>query len=285
MADPTPPLIFDRRLHARRRARAASAFAAHDFLHRRAMEDIVDRLETVTRSFPRALFYGAGDLKAMLTPRCGVGDIVDGDLVRARLPEGGVSLIFDEEASPFAPSSFDLIVSLLTLHAANDLVGALTQMRLALKPDGLLIAALFGEETLKELRAALYEAEAEFAGGVSPRVAPFASVRDLGGALQRAGFALPVADVDHVDVRYESPLRLIEDLRGMGETNCLRRRGRGLRRDALAAAMARLSEAGRITFDLVTLTGWAPHPDQPKPLKPGSAQHSLERFLNRRQSP
>ncbi|MFZ5616772.1 MAG: methyltransferase domain-containing protein [Pseudomonadota bacterium] len=282
MADPTPPLIFDRQLYARRRARSATAFHAHDFLHRRAMEDIVDRLESVTRNFPQALFYGVGDLKSMLTPRCGVEEIIEGDCAGARLSEGGASIIFDEEASPLAPSSFDLIVSLLTLHAANDPIGALTQMRLALKPDGLLIAVLFGEETLKELRAALYEAEAEFAGGVSPRIAPFASVRDLGGALQRAGFALPVADVDHVGVRYRSPSRLIEDLRGMGETNCLFRRGKGLRRDTLAAATARLSEAGPITFDLVTLTGWAPHPSQPKPLTPGSAQHSLERFLNRR---
>ena len=153
-------------------------------------------------------------------------------------------------------------------------------MRLALKADGLMIAVLFGGETLTELRQSLYAAETATAGGVSPRVAPFASVRDLGAALQRAGFALPVADVDRVCVSYERPARLLADLRGMGEAGCLQRRGRGLRRDALGAAMSSLE--GAATFDLVTLTGWAPHESQPKPLKPGSAIQSLERAVKRR---
>ncbi len=246
------------------------------------MEDVVDRLETVTRKFPRALLYGAGALREMLTPDCGVGDVIDADLALARLVPGGASLVFDEELSPFAPSSFDLIVSLLSLHAVNDPVGALSQMRASLKPDGLLIAVLFGEETLQELRAALYASEAEFAGGVSPRIAPFASVRDLGAALQRATFALPVADIDKARVRYERPARLLDDLRGMGETSCLVQRGMALRRDVLAAALARLGDAGSISFDLVVLTGWAPHEGQQKPLKPGSAKHSLERALKGR---
>jgi SAM-dependent methyltransferase len=280
MNDAAPPSIFDRRLYARRRARAAGGFAAHDFLHRRAMEDVVDRLETVTRNFPRALFYGVGSLRSMLTAAAGVGEIVEADLSAARLDGRGVA--FDEEASPFAPGSFDLIVSLLTLHAANDFIGALTQMRIALKPDGLFVAALFGEETLGELRAALYESEAAHAGGVSPRIAPFAGVRDLGQALQRAGFALPVADIDHVEVRYQSPGRLLADLRGMGEANCLARRGRGLRRDTLGAAMGKIAAAPAVTFDLVMLTGWAPDPSQPKPLKPGSATHSLSKAVTGR---
>jgi SAM-dependent methyltransferase len=282
MQQAAPPLIFDRRLYARRRHRAAASFANHDFLHRRAMEDVVDRLETVTRSFPRALIYGAGALSEMLTPACGVGEIIEADLAPARRAAGGASLVFDEELSPFAPSSFDLIVSLLTLHVVNDPVGALSQMRASLKPDGLLIAVLFGEETLRELRAALYQCEAELSRGVSPRVAPFASVRDLGAALQRAGFALPVADIDKARVRYQRPARLLDDLRGMGEANCLTHKGMALRRDVVAAAMARLGDAESMSFDLVVLTGWAPHQSQQKPLKPGSATHSLERALKGR---
>lgn len=280
MTAPAPTSIFDRALYTRRRAKSAAIFADHDFLHRRAMEDVVDRLETVTRSFPRALFYGAGPLSAMLTAPCGVGAIVHGDLAAERLEPGAASVVFDEEATPFAPQSFDLIVSLLTLHAANDPVGALAQMRAALKPDGLLIAVLFAEDTLRELREALYRCEAAFAGGVSPRVAPFANVRDLGAALQRAGFALPVADLDRARVRYKNPMRLLGDIRGMGEASCLSDRGRGMRRDALAAALDELSVKREVTFDLVTLTGWAPHESQQKPMKPGSAQRSLKKALD-----
>ncbi|MEQ1931534.1 MAG: methyltransferase domain-containing protein [Parvularculaceae bacterium] len=243
------------------------------------MADVVDRLDSVTRSFPRALFYGAGSLTAMVTPSCGVGDIVHADLDAARTRRSGTSVVFDEEASPFAPSSFDLIVSLLTLHAANDPVGALSQMRAALRPDGLMIAVLFAEETLTELRRALYESESECAGGVSPRIAPFASVRDLGAALQRAGLALPVADLDRVRVSYRDPERLFADIRGMGEASCLSRRGKGLRRDTLDAAMQRIAASGKVTFDLVTITGWAPHESQQKPMAPGSAAHSLKKAL------
>lgn len=272
----SPPAIFNRRLYARRRARAAATFGAHDFLHRRAMADVVDRLETVTRGFPLALFHGAGDLVSMLTPECGVGCVVNADLAQARLVNSGVRLVFDEEASPIADESFDLIVSLLTLHTANDVVGALVQMRRALKPDGLLIAVVFGEDTLKEMRRAFHEAETELTGGLSPRVSPFAAVRDLGGALQRAGFALPVADLDRFKVGYRDASRLFADLRGMGETSCLAERGRALRRDVLALATAKLAAEPTIEFDLVTLTGWAPHESQQKPLKPGSAKYSLE---------
>ncbi len=246
------------------------------------MEDVVDRLETVTRDFPRALFYGAGRLTALLKPSCGVGDIVHADLTAERLEPGAARIVFDEEASPFATECFDLIVSLLTLHTLNDPVGALSQMRAALKPDGLLIAVLFAEGTLGELREALYRSEAEFAGGVSPRIAPFASVRDLGGALQRAALALPVADLDSVRVLYENPARLFADLKGMGETSCLTNRGKGLRRDVLAATLNDLAMRNKVTFDLVSLTGWAPHENQQKPMKPGSARASLKQALNER---
>lgn len=273
-----PPIVFDRALYARRRARAARTLAASDFLHRRVMADIVDRLESVTRDFPRALFYGADPFLSMLTPACGVGDIFSADFAASRLGHAP-AVVCDEEAPPFANASFDLIVSILTLHATNDPVGALIGARKALKPDGLLIAALFGEETLSLLRGALYAAESECAGGVSPRVAPFAAVRDLGGALQRAGFALPVADLDRVRISYRDPAALFRDLKNMGETNALASRARNLRRDALAIAASQLAQAGEIAFDIVTLTGWAPHDSQPKPLARGSAKRSLKDAL------
>ena len=277
MTNQEPPRIFDRRLYARRRARVSAAFDDHDFLHRRAMADVVDRLETVKREFPRALFYGVGDLCDMLTPECAVGEIIHADLSAARLPSNSGRLVYDEEAAPFKAQSFNLIVSLLTLHHANDLVGALAQMRAMLKPDGLMLAVLFGEETLSSLRSALYNAEAAVAGGVSPRIAPFASVRDLGACLQRAGLALPVADLDSVTVSYKTPMRLFTDLRGMGETNILRQRGKPITREIIARALSEFQTNGsEARFDLVTLTGWAPHESQQKPLKPGSATASME---------
>ncbi|WP_428410688.1 class I SAM-dependent methyltransferase [Hyphococcus sp.] len=272
-----PPQIFDRKLYARRRGRAAKSFGAHDFLHRRAMEDVIDRLESVNREFPLAAFDGAADLADLLTPACGVGDIVSLDLAPARLPAQGARLAADIEALPFKAQSLDLFVSLMTLHAANDLVGALAQARMALRPDGLFIAAVFGEETLRTLRAALYRAEAELTGGASARIAPFAGVRDYGAALQRAGFALPVADIDKVSVTYDDPLRLLRDLRGMGETRALKTKSAPLRPEVILRAMALFAEAGGTErFEIVYLTGWAPHESQQKPLKPGSAQISLK---------
>ncbi len=271
------PQIFDRTLYARRRGRAAKTFGAHDFLHRRAMEDVVDRLESVNRKFPLAAFDGAGGLAGLLTPACGVEEIIGVDLAPQRLPPDGLRLAADVEALPFKAESLDLFVSLLTLHAANDLVGALAQVRMALKPDGLFVAAVFGEETLGALRAALYRSEAEITGGASPRIAPFAGVRDYGAALQRAGFALPVADIDKVRVTYNDPLKLLRDLRGMGETRALTSKAAPLRREVVLRAMALLDEAdGTERFDIVYLTGWAPHESQQKPLKPGSAQISLK---------
>ena len=276
-----PPEIFDRTLYARRRMRAATGFAAHDFLHRRVMEDIIDRLESVNRYFPTAAFDGAGDLISMLAPEsspdCGVGVAITFDLAPARLPASGPRLAADAEALPFQPQSLDLFVSMLTLHSANDLVGALAQARLALKPDGLFIAAVFGEETLKTLRASLYAAETEITGGVSARIAPFAGVKDYGAALQRAGFALPVTDIDKVSVKYDQPLKLLQDLRGMGETRALKTKAAPLRREVLMRAMALFAQAGgEERFEIVYLTGWAPHESQQKPLKPGSAQISLK---------
>lgn len=272
-----PPTIFNKSLYARRRARAAKTFGDCDFLHRRAMEDIVERLEIIQREFPLAAFDGAGGLLSMLTPPCAVGETISMDCAPARLPQPGLAVAADVEALPFAPQSLDLFVSLLTLHTANDLVGALAQARMALKPDGLFIAAVFAEETLIALRRALYAAEAELTGGVSARVTPFAAIQDYGQALARAGFALPVVDVDKVAVAYEEPFKLLNDLRGMGEANVLANRPAPLRRSVLMRAMKLFAEAGGTEkFEIAYLTGWAPHESQQKPLKPGTGEVSMK---------
>ena len=240
------------------------------------MEDIVDRLETVTREFPKALFCGAGPLTEMLTPACGVGDITHMETAPDRLPHDGMRIAADEETLPIAPQAFDLIVSVLTLHAANDILGALIQARQALKPDGLFIAAVFGDGTLQNLRAAFQEAEIADTGALSARVAPFAALQDFGQALARAGFTMPVTDVDPVRVTYKDPYRLIRDLRGMGETGALASRPAPLKRTTAASALHRFSEKDCEIFTIVYLTGWAPDASQPKPLKPGSATASLK---------
>jgi SAM-dependent methyltransferase len=213
----------------------------------------------------------------MLTPACGVGEIIHGDLAPARMNRRRPALVCDEEQLAIAPESLDLIVSLLTLHDVNDLVGALGQWRRALKPDGLFLGALFGEDTLVELKTAIYAAETEILGGVSARIPPFAAVKDLGAALQRAGLALPVADVDSVSVRFGEPLRLLRDLQAMGETNSLAAKSRPVTRALISRALQILAEnGGTVRFDIVYLTGWAPHESQQKPLKPGSAKASME---------
>lgn len=226
------------------------------------MADIVDRLETVTRRFPEAAFVGAAPFLGLLTPACGVGWIVAADAANERLAAERPAVVLDEERLPFAPGSLDLFVSLLTLHAVNDLVGALVQLRVALKPGGLFLAALFGEETLSRFRAALYRAESEIIGGVSPRFAPFATVRDLGAALQRAGFSLPVVDVDTTRVAYSDAGRLLCDLRGMGEAAFLARRPTPLSRAVLNKALANFAgDGGEERFDILYLTAWAPDSD------------------------
>ncbi len=241
------------------------------------MEDIVDRLESVNREFDVGLFYGAGDLSGHLTAKAGVKQIIHGDLHEKRLPASAAqAFVADEESAPLCANSLDLIVSILTLHTTNDLIGALSQYRAALKPDGLFIAAVFGGETLKSLREAFYKAETLIKNGVAPRIAPFASVKDFGAALQRAGFAMPVTDVDSVDVTYQNPMRMLADLRAMGETAVLKRHGPPLTRQVLQMAMKFFAEDARGTrFEIVYLTGWAPAPTQPKPLKPGQGKTSL----------
>lgn len=280
------PRIFDRVLQRRRLTRALEG-GFGDFLLSRVVDDLMDRLSTVSRRFERALDLGTPiDAAAVALTRSGaVGQVVRVATVAGAARPGDI--VADEEALPLAPERFDLAISALSLHHVNDLPGALVQVRRALRPDGLFLAAFLGGETLTELRQSLTLAEAELEGGASPRVAPFADLRDLGGLLQRAGFALPVADVDRVTVRYRDPVALMRDLRGMGLTNTLAERSRKpLRRATLVRAcemyMERFAAAdGRLpaTFDILWLSGWAPDESQQKPLRPGTARVSLADVL------
>ena len=291
-----PPLLFDRTLHRQRLDRAAAAYAEADFLKVRAAEDMVERLETIMRSFALAVDLGArggtfARLLARSPARERVGTLIEADLSAAMLRgREGPRLVLDEERLPFAPGSLDLVASTLALHWTNDLPGALVQIRRALKPDGLFLGAFFGGATLTELRQSLLQAETELHGGAGPRVSPFADGSDAAGLLQRAGFALPVADVDRVKVTYAHPFRLLQDLRRMGETNVLADRPRRpLDRRLLARAFEIYAERFAVdggvhaTFEIITATGWAPHESQQKPLKPGSAKMRLADALSVRE--
>lgn len=264
-----------------RKQRAANGFADAAFLHTRVAADLADRLEAIPRRFESVLALGGGGLFSVELARRPALAARIGAVTEADVASGDVEIDF--EHLPFAAQSFDLIVSPLALHWVNDLPGALIQMRRALKPDGLLLASLFGGETLNELRLSLIEAESELTGGAAMRVAPFADLQDVAGLVQRAGFALPAADRDVVTVRYAEPMRLLADLRAMGETSALADRGpRNLSRRILARTLeiyrAKFSDPdGRVraTFEILTATGWAPHDSQQKPLKPGSAKARL----------
>jgi SAM-dependent methyltransferase len=275
-----PPTPFEPRLVRLRKRRIAAGFHDAAFLHARVAIDLAERLEAIPRDFPRALALGGAGLFSQAvaerpTLAARIGHIVEADLA-------GGHVVFDPEHLPFREGAFDLIVSPLALHWVNDLPGALIQIRRALKPDGLMLASLFGGATLNELRLALLEAEAEQTGGASLRVAPFADLQDIAGLLQRAGFALPAADRDVIVVRYAEPLKLLADLRAMGETAALSERARPLTRGILLRAMdiyrARFAEPDcrvRATFEILTATGWAPHTSQQQPMKPGSAKARL----------
>jgi SAM-dependent methyltransferase len=275
------PRLIDRSAMRARRARAQRLGPA-TFLLDRVTADMHERLSAVLRDFK--------DVADVWTP----GDVLHG------LPAGRFSTLihvdmFDsaDEALQLAPESLDLALSALALQFANDLPGVLAQIRRALRPDGLFLSALLGGDTLTELREAFTAAEVEREGGLSPRVLPFADLRDLGALLQRAGFALPVADVDRVVVRYDNAFALMQDLRRMGATNVLTERRRTPLRRATLLRMAqiyaeRFSDSdGRIraTFDIVWLSGWAPHASQQQPLKPGSAKASLEDAVKGRGKP
>ncbi|MDP3659201.1 methyltransferase domain-containing protein [Phenylobacterium sp.] len=286
---PASPHLFDRALHARRLTRAAPGFAHADFLHARAARDIVERLEPIMRDFPLTVELSArtGQFRTALAgsdAAARVGLLVETDLVLGMLAgRPGPRVVLDEERLPFAHGTLDLVVSTLGLHWVNDVVGALIQIRRALRPDGLFIGAFLGGLTLTELRQSLVAAEEELTDGSGQRVSPFADAPDAAGLLQRAGFALPVADVDRVKVRYTHPLKLLADLRAMGQTHApAERHPHALSRQVLGRALEiyaeRFSEPdGRVvaTFEIVTLTGWAPHEAQQKPLQPGSAKMRL----------
>ncbi len=293
MAEPTS--LFDRTLLRRRLDRAAPGF--EPFLKARAAGDLVQRLAAIKRRFPVAVDLGArtgvfGQALAESDAADKVGSLIEADLSGAMLAKAsGVRLIADEARLPFAEESLDLVVSSLVLHAVDDLVGALVQIRRVLKPDGLFLGAVLGGSTLTELRQCLTAAEAEISGGAGPRVFPFLDSYDGAALLQRAGFALPVVDVDTVTVRYPHMLKLMADLRAMGETNVLLERPRNpLSRRVLARAGELYDERfaapdGRLsaTFEIITLTGWAPHPDQQRPLRPGSAKARLADALGARE--
>ena len=243
--------VFNRQNVRRHRDRAAATLADHDFLFRDGAERLADRLDDVKRTFPLALDLGchSGQVARALKGRGGVARLVQCDLAPAMAAAAGaadagaLSLAGDEEALPFADGVFDLVVSNLSLHWVNDLPGALIQIRRTLKPDGLFLGTVFGGDTMKELRRALAEAEIAVEDGLSPRVSPFADVRDAGGLLQRAGFALPVADADTVTVSYAEPMKLMADLRGMGESNAVLLSRKGFtRRNTLAAAARRYKD-------------------------------------------
>jgi SAM-dependent methyltransferase len=287
-----PPLIFDRsllRVHRRRALR----LGPETFLLDRVAEEFVERLQVVLRRFGLAADIGTptAAVRAALAHNGSIDTMVAVDAMpdAAATPADQCAaapawrVVADAEALPFADASLDLVVSGLALQTANDLPGVLVQIRRALKPDGLLLAALLGGDTLTELRTSFAVAESELEGGVSPRVAPFADVRDMGALLQRAGFALPVTDADRVTVRYANPLALLHDLRRMGAANPLvERRRQPLRRATLMRAMevyaARFADPDgkvRATFEIIWLSGWSPHESQQQPLRPGSAKARL----------
>ncbi len=278
--------IFDRHLLRVRRQRRAARYGDFDFLKQEVASRLDDRLYDVNRSFHTAADIGShsGIMASLLGKHPGIETIISADISGNMVRQStGFPVIADEEFLPFKDDSLSLITSVLSLHWVNDLPGALIQVNRALKPDGLFMAALFGGETLTELRQALLQAEMQEMGGASPRVSPFVDVREAGDLLQRAGFALSVADTERITVDYSDALSLMRDLRGMGESNALLSRHRApmTRRTMMATAEAYHDLFGRpdgripASFDIVFLTGWSPHESQQQPLKPGSATVNL----------
>ena len=285
-----PPEIFDRRAVRRHRDRAAAGLGSYDFLLREVADRLADCLLDIKRDFPLALDLGChgGQLAEVLAGRGGIGEMVQCDLSHKMVAgASGPRLVADEEALPFANGQFDLVASVLSLHWVNDLPGTFSQIRRALKPNGLFLCAVLGAGSLDELRQAMLAAEIEVRGGASPRVSPFMDARDAGSLLQRAGFALPVVDTDRIVLSYPDPFALMAELRGLGEGNAVAERSRNFTPRAVIAAAARHyhhehgGADGRIpaTFQTLTLTGWAPHESQQKPLPRGSGQTPLSEAL------
>lgn len=281
MTDPPDGFyVFDRRLVRRRRDRAAAGPAEAGFLFAQTGRALLDRLDDVTRPFAEVLELGCrdGGLTRALLDRTGVRGVVACDLspamaAHARACTGVATLAADEEALPFAPAAFDLVIANLSLHWVNDLPGALIQLRRALRPEGLLLATLLGGDTLVELRRAVMEAELALTGGASPRLSPVIDPRDAAGLMQRAGFALPVVDTDSITVTYANAFSLLADLRAMGETHAAVARNprppsRALWPETVRRYHALFAGAdGRVpaTFEVITLTGWASPAGHPQP--------------------
>ncbi len=291
MAAPDPLLVFDRSALRVRRERAAREWEARSFLKREIVSRLIERLDDVRRTFPLALDLGChGDeIAAALGGRKAIECLIRADLgLGFARRAGGPAVVADEEALPFATHRFDLVMSAMSLHWVNDLPGALIQIARILRPDGLFLGAMLGGATLWQLRQALAAAESEIENGLSPRVSPFADLRDAAGLLQRAGFALPVADSETIDVEYANALELMRELSAMGESNLVVERRRGLARRATLLRAAEIyrerftQTSGRIaaSFEVLFLHGWAPHESQPKPIKPGSARHRLAEALD-----
>ncbi len=283
---PDPLLIFDRQTLRQRRERAAHDWPRHAFLKHEIATRLVERLDDMRRTFPLALDLGCqGDeVAAARDDRTRVGRLIRTDFGTAFARQArGDGVAADEEALPFAAGSFDLVLSAMALHWVNDLPGTLIQIARILRPDGLFLGAMLGGATLWQLRQSLADAESEVEGGLSPRVSPFADLRDAAGLLQRAGFALPVADSETIDVEYDNALALMSELGAMGESNLVAGRRRTLARRATLMRAAEIYRerfarpSGRIpaSFDVIFLHGWTPHASQARPIKPGSAAHRL----------
>lgn len=285
--------VFDRSLLRRRRARVAAQAETSDFLHAAVARDIAERLTLVSRSFDVAVDLGThtGRLAAALATTPSVGTVIRTDTVPAYVAGKAQAVVCDEEALPFADGSLDLVASALALQWVNDLPGTLVQIRRALKADGLFIAGLLGAGSLDELRSALTRAEIEVHGGAGPRIAPFPDLRDVGALLQRAGFALPVVDVDTITVRYPSMLEVMRDLRAAGAANALIERPRTPLTRAVLRRAAEIyrddygDDDGRVraTFQVISLSAWSPHESQQKPLAPGTARTRLADALGTRE--
>ena len=278
--------IFNRRLIKSRRDNNVERFKSHDFLNREISERLLDNLKDIKRDFKTILSMNIHD--QIIDDHLKPDDIFFQDLSYPVLKsKNGMSVQGDEEYLPYKNQCLDLTLSCLNLHWINDLPGTLIQILRCLKPDGMFLAAIFGGDTLTELRQSMLKADMDHLGGISPHISPFIDVRDAGGLMQRAGFALPVVSQERINVTYSDAFALMKELKGMGENNALNKRFKGLSSRQLMMKVAEhyhqdfANEQGRITatFDIVYLQGWAPHESQQQPLKPGSAKMALKDAL------